>query len=70
VDHRRSWVLISLVIAAVRGIIADKLITDARGFGAIRPSGAVAMRRIWSTSRCVGAAAQPAPIEPLADEIH
>jgi uncharacterized protein with NAD-binding domain and iron-sulfur cluster len=34
-DHRRSWVLISLVIAAVRGIIADKLITDARGFGAI-----------------------------------
>jgi uncharacterized protein with NAD-binding domain and iron-sulfur cluster len=29
-----------------------------------------AMRRIWSTSRCVGAAAQPAPIEPLADEIH
>jgi uncharacterized protein with NAD-binding domain and iron-sulfur cluster len=35
VDHRRSWVLISLVVAAVRGIIADKLITDARGFAAI-----------------------------------
>jgi uncharacterized protein with NAD-binding domain and iron-sulfur cluster len=35
VDHRRSWVLISLVIAAVRGIISDKLITDAHGFGAI-----------------------------------
>ena len=34
-DRRRSWVLISLVVAAVRGIIADKLITDARGFGAI-----------------------------------
>jgi uncharacterized protein with NAD-binding domain and iron-sulfur cluster len=35
VDRRRSWVLISLVIAAVRGIITDKLITDAHGFAAI-----------------------------------
>jgi uncharacterized protein with NAD-binding domain and iron-sulfur cluster len=35
VDRRRSWVLISLVVAAVRGIIADKLITDADGFNAI-----------------------------------
>ncbi|HTV35741.1 MAG TPA: FAD-dependent oxidoreductase [Xanthobacteraceae bacterium] len=35
VDRRRSWVLISLVVAAVRGIIADKLITDAHGFAAI-----------------------------------
>jgi uncharacterized protein with NAD-binding domain and iron-sulfur cluster len=34
VDRKRSWVLISLVVAAVRGIIADKLITDARGFAA------------------------------------
>jgi uncharacterized protein with NAD-binding domain and iron-sulfur cluster len=35
VDRRRSWVLISLVVAAVRGIVADKLITDARGFAAV-----------------------------------
>ncbi len=35
VDRRRSWVLISLVVAAVRGILADKLVTDARGFAAI-----------------------------------
>jgi uncharacterized protein with NAD-binding domain and iron-sulfur cluster len=35
VDRRRSWVLMSLVIAAVRGIIADKLIIDAHGFAAI-----------------------------------
>ena len=35
VDRRRSWVLLSLVVAAVRGIIADKLITDAHGFAAI-----------------------------------
>lgn len=34
-DRRRSWILISLVVAAVRGIIADKLVTDARGFAAI-----------------------------------
>jgi uncharacterized protein with NAD-binding domain and iron-sulfur cluster len=35
VDRRRSWVLLSLVVAAIRGIIADKLITDAHGFAAI-----------------------------------
>ncbi len=35
VDRRRSWVLLSLVVAAVRGIIADKLITDTHGFAAI-----------------------------------
>src|SRR6201999_944457 len=35
VDRRRSWGLLSLVVAAIRGIIADKLITDAHGFAAI-----------------------------------
>ena len=35
VDRRRSWVLLSLVVAAIRGIIADKLITHAHGFAAI-----------------------------------
>jgi uncharacterized protein with NAD-binding domain and iron-sulfur cluster len=35
VDRRRSWVLISLVVAAVRGIISDNLVTDTRGFAAI-----------------------------------
>lgn len=34
-DRRRSWILISLVVATVRGIIADKLITEASGFAAI-----------------------------------
>jgi uncharacterized protein with NAD-binding domain and iron-sulfur cluster len=34
-DRRRSWVLLSLVVAAIRGIIADKLVTDAHGFAAI-----------------------------------
>jgi uncharacterized protein with NAD-binding domain and iron-sulfur cluster len=34
-DRKRTWVLISLVVAAVRGILADSLITDARGFTAI-----------------------------------
>ncbi len=34
-DHRRSWLLISLVTAVVRGILADSLVTDARGFRAI-----------------------------------
>ena len=34
-DHKRSWLLISLVVAAVRGVIADNLITHPRGFRAI-----------------------------------
>ncbi len=34
-EHKRSWLLMSLVTATARGIIADKLITDARGFRAI-----------------------------------
>jgi uncharacterized protein with NAD-binding domain and iron-sulfur cluster len=34
-DHKRSWLLISLVIAAVRGVIADNLITHPQGFRAI-----------------------------------
>jgi uncharacterized protein with NAD-binding domain and iron-sulfur cluster len=34
-DHRRSWLLISLVTAAVRGIVADNLITHPRGFSAV-----------------------------------
>jgi uncharacterized protein with NAD-binding domain and iron-sulfur cluster len=34
-DHKRGWQLISLVIAAVRGIVADNLITQPQGFKAI-----------------------------------
>ena len=34
-DHRRSWLLVSLVVAAVRGVITDNLITHPRGFRAI-----------------------------------
>jgi uncharacterized protein with NAD-binding domain and iron-sulfur cluster len=34
-DHKRSWLLLSLVAATARGIIVDKLITDPRGFRAI-----------------------------------
>ncbi len=34
-DHRRRWLLLSLVVAAVRGILADHLITDPQGFRAI-----------------------------------
>ena len=34
-DHRRSWLLISLVVAAVRGVVADNLITHPNGFRAI-----------------------------------
>jgi uncharacterized protein with NAD-binding domain and iron-sulfur cluster len=34
-DHRRSWLLISMVTAVVRGILADALVTDPRGFRAI-----------------------------------
>lgn len=34
-DHKRSWLLMSLVVATARGILADKLITDPRGFRAI-----------------------------------
>lgn len=34
-DHRRFWLFLSLLTATVRGIIADKLLTDPRGFRAI-----------------------------------
>lgn len=34
-DHRRSWLLVSMVTAVVRGILADSLVTDSRGFRAI-----------------------------------
>jgi uncharacterized protein with NAD-binding domain and iron-sulfur cluster len=34
-DHHRTWLLISLVTAVVRGIVADNLVTDPRGFRAI-----------------------------------
>jgi uncharacterized protein with NAD-binding domain and iron-sulfur cluster len=34
-DHRRSWLLISLVTATVRGIIADNLATHPHGFKSI-----------------------------------
>jgi uncharacterized protein with NAD-binding domain and iron-sulfur cluster len=34
-DHRRSWILISLLIATARGIIVDNLLTNPQGFRAI-----------------------------------
>lgn len=34
-DHRRSWLLVSLVTAVVRGIVADSLVTSANGFRSI-----------------------------------
>ena len=34
-DHKRAWLLVSLVTAVVRGILIDKLVTDARGFRSI-----------------------------------
>jgi uncharacterized protein with NAD-binding domain and iron-sulfur cluster len=34
-DHRRSWQLLSMMIAVIRGILVDKLVTDPRGFRAI-----------------------------------
>jgi uncharacterized protein with NAD-binding domain and iron-sulfur cluster len=34
-DHRRFWLLLSLLTATVKGIIADELLTDPRGFRAI-----------------------------------
>lgn len=34
-DHKRSWLLMSMLTATARGILADKLITDPRGFRAI-----------------------------------
>ncbi len=34
-DHRRSWILISLLTATARGIIVENLLTDPRGFRAI-----------------------------------
>ena len=35
-DHRRTWILISLLTATARGIIVDNLMTDPRGFRAIQ----------------------------------
>jgi uncharacterized protein with NAD-binding domain and iron-sulfur cluster len=34
-EEKRSWLLISLVTATIRGLIADGLVTDPRGFRAI-----------------------------------
>ncbi|MGZ4509981.1 MAG: FAD-dependent oxidoreductase [Mycobacterium sp.] len=34
-DHKRSWLLLSMMTAVIRGILADKLVTDSRGFRAI-----------------------------------
>jgi uncharacterized protein with NAD-binding domain and iron-sulfur cluster len=34
-DHKRFWLLISLLAATVRGLIADNLVTDPQGFRAI-----------------------------------
>jgi len=34
-DQRRGWLLVSMVVAVVRGILADNLVTDPRGFRAI-----------------------------------
>ena len=34
-DHKRSWLLLSLMTAVIRGILADNLVTDPRGFRAI-----------------------------------
>ena len=34
-EHRRAWLLMSLLAATVRGLIADNLITDPAGFRAI-----------------------------------
>jgi uncharacterized protein with NAD-binding domain and iron-sulfur cluster len=34
-DHRLSWILLSLVVSITRGVMADGLITDPRGFRAI-----------------------------------
>jgi uncharacterized protein with NAD-binding domain and iron-sulfur cluster len=34
-DRRRSWALISMLVATIRGIIADGVVTDARGFRAL-----------------------------------
>ncbi len=34
-SHRRGWLLLSLLVAAVRGILADHLVTHPRGFRAI-----------------------------------
>lgn len=34
-DHRRSWLLISMVTATIRGMFVDKVATDPRGFKAL-----------------------------------
>lgn len=34
-EHRRTWLLSSLLLATARGLVADNLVTDPRGFRAI-----------------------------------
>jgi uncharacterized protein with NAD-binding domain and iron-sulfur cluster len=34
-DHRLTWTLLSLITATVRGVMADRLMTDPRGFRAV-----------------------------------
>ena len=34
-EHRRSWLLLSMVTATARGLIADDVVTDPRGFRAL-----------------------------------
>jgi uncharacterized protein with NAD-binding domain and iron-sulfur cluster len=34
-EHKRYWLLLSLLVATARGLIADNLVTDPRGFRAI-----------------------------------
>ena len=34
-DHRRSWMLLSMMTAVIRGILADNVVTDPRGFRTI-----------------------------------
>ncbi len=34
-DHHRSWQLLSMMVAVIRGILTDNLVTDPRGFRAI-----------------------------------
>lgn len=34
-EHRRFWLLLSLITATVRGLIADNVVTDSRGFRAL-----------------------------------
>ena len=59
-DHRRSWLLLSLMVAVIRGILADNLVTDPRGFRAINdedlqrmdPAPRRTSRRAWTSRWC------------------